>query len=808
MNRKTGFAAAMLAVAFAGCSSDAPDPVDEEDPAVEVLPRPSKSGTIDLNPDDSLVAMTNPEGGSVSIFRATDDVRTAIVPTGKEPSSLVFHPDGKTLFVANRADATVVRIINVDGTPEVKERVDVGSEPTGLALSPTGAKLFVAEFAEGRVSVIDTKTMTVVGTIDAPKNPRALAITNDGDEDDGDELLVVPEFYGEPVPGKEARDDGRVGRIRIYEVGTLAPKTPILLQPIDSGFAPDGSPDGTPTTMTSPNQLYSVAIRAGKAYVTSVSASPERPIKFNTNVQPVVYVADLATSTELRSNVGTVNLAVKVRAKIPATGTRFFLADMVDIAFFGQSDGEVAYTVARGADVIQRIIFNEALGTDIGGQRVQIDVFGAPAGSAQGCKNPIGAVAGHQASKMFVNCWVTRQLGVINLSDQLLVKTVESTPQPTDEEAVINDGRRVYFTGRARWSREAWNSCASCHPDGLSDNVTWIFGTGPRQTTSMDGSFSKGPGEQKQRVFNWTAVNDELHDFERNTRDTAAGLGAITSAIAGGTCGNLAEEVRDPAELLAATQLGEPVKELQDRQINCTRDWEKMEKWVRTIRPPRAPRTLDAASVQRGAKLFSTDTSANNGNCVKCHGGPGWTASRRFYTPEGGATGRNAQLLTEAFARPALWPVEWNAHSVQIAAQPAGVDPGFAGPVPVAQVACVLRNVFTFGVPGDVTATDALEQRAAPFGTTPSFRAQGAGGYNIPSLYGLSVGAPYLHHGQAPTLLALLEDSAWSAHLKAGNPNFAPSAGERQDLMNYLLSIDATTPEQRLPDGFDGCPLN
>ena len=74
----------------------------------------------------------------------------------------------------------------------------------------------------------------------------------------------------------------------------------ISLAPIDSGFHLGGIAEN-PTLMTSPNQLYSVAIRAGKAYVTSVSASPERPIKFNTNVQPVVYVADLATSTELRS---------------------------------------------------------------------------------------------------------------------------------------------------------------------------------------------------------------------------------------------------------------------------------------------------------------------------------------------------------------------------------------------------------------------------------------------------------------------------------------------------------------------------
>jgi YVTN family beta-propeller protein len=719
-----------LVLAFAtlgGCTGD--------DGGGAILARPSKSGTIDITADDGFVAMVNPEDDSVSVFRVADDVRVARITTGDEPSAVVFHPDGKTFFVANRAAANVVRVSNFDAAAPQLTPVDVGSEPVGLALSPTGAKLFVAEFAEGRISVIDTKTMQVVGTIESPERPRALAVTNNLDANDADELLIVPEFYGEPVAGKEAKDDGRTGRIRIYEVGSLQPRTPILLSPLDSGFAPDGSPEGTPTVKTSPNALYSVAIRAGRVYVTSVSASPERPIKFNTNVQPVVYVGNLADSTENLTNVGTTNLARLVKARIPS-GPRFFLADLVDLVFFGSSDGNVAYAVSRGGDVIQRVVYDDAAGVQIGSpQNVQIDLL------PSGCKNPTGAVAGHKIARLYVNCWVTRNLAIINLGDQVVASVVESTPAAVNEDAEINEGRRFYFTGRGRWSNEAWNSCASCHPDGLSDNITWIFGTGPRQTTSMDGSFSHGLGQQKRRVFNWTAVNDEMDDFERNTRDTAGGLGAITAAKAGGTCGVLADEVRDPELLPATTQLADPVRELQDRNINCTKDWEKIDKWVATIRPPRGLKTLDAAAVQRGAQLFSADPlAANAGGCVKCHGGPGWTASRRFYEPQGGDTGRNKRLTAAAFVAPDLWPDDWNKHTLQIAAQPPGVDPGFAGAIPVAQVACVLRNVGTFGIFQDAAGTDALEQRAAPFGVAPdtSFRAQGAGGYNVPSLYGLS----------------------------------------------------------------------
>ncbi|MCA9839398.1 MAG: hypothetical protein KC422_20985, partial [Trueperaceae bacterium] len=91
-------------------------------------------------------------------------------------------------------------------------------------------------------------------------------------------------------------------------------------------------------------------------------------------------------------------------------------------------------------------------------------------------------------------------------------------------------------------------------------------------------------------------------------------------------------------------------------------------------------------------------------------------------------------------------------------------------------------------------------------------RAQGEfAGYNIPSLYGLQAGAPYLHHGQAATLEELLDPAGpWTAHLQAGNPNFAAfldTPAKLTDLVNFLLSIDASTTEFAVPGGADKCPV-
>ncbi|HJQ84518.1 MAG TPA: YncE family protein [Candidatus Binatia bacterium] len=780
---------------------------------VALLTRPSKSGTIAITEDEELVVMVNPDDDSISVFRTADNIRVGKITTGDEPSAVVLAADSTTAFVANRAGATVVRVRGIDGTtPTVSTPIAVGSEPTGLALSPTGRRLYVAEFAEGRVSVIDTTTLAVVGSIDGPENPHAVAVTNDGDADDDDELIVVPEFFGEPNANGEAKDTGRTGRVRLYRTNDLGAETAITFSAKDSGF-PAGGVGSNPTIMTSPNQLWSAAIRDGRIYVPSVSASPEGPPRFDNNVFAFVWVGDLDAKTEVNTPDGSTNLTRRVVDSFTAPPARFVLGDIVDMDFI--PDSNVSYVVSRGADCVQRVTWGDS-GVTLGSATTrQINVIGnATIGN---CFAPTGIALKSDATRAYVNCWVSRRLGVIDLTTQALSTTVESSPQPGDALGLsVQRGKRFYNTGRGRWSfaggtgagglqgpggngtvgGEGWSSCATCHPDGLTDNITWVFATGPRQTVSQDGSFSHG-AIRKQRVFNHTGIFDEHHDFEGNTRGVSGGLGAITTGASPADCMSLTTET----QVTLQANLGTPMKEVADdpAQALCGHeDWDDIDNFVQTIRPPGRIRTADAASVANGRALFQT------GGCQQCHGGPGWTLSRRFFTP---SSATNATLASTAFTAPGVWVATWsygprNQISVQpiIPADPTG--PAEGSTIAPAQVACVLRNVGTFGVPGDTTATDALEKKA------DTTRAQGRGGYNVPSLYGLALGRPYFHHGQAETLGALFTSSAYDFHTNAGNANFSLTLGadEVTDLTNFLLSIDADEPEIAPPANFDGCP--
>src|SRR6185295_13987461 len=95
-----------------------------------------------------------------------------------------------------------------------------------------------------------------------------------------------------------------------------------------------------------------------------------------------------------------------------------------------------------------------------------------------------------------------------------------------------------------------------------------------------------------------------------------------------------------------------PLKELADDggQALCGhKDWDDVDNFVRSIQPPKA-KVADTAQIDRGRQLFV------DGGCAKCHGGEGWTVSRRAFTPS--AT-TNDQLAQTPFQRPGFFPQTW-----------------------------------------------------------------------------------------------------------------------------------------------------
>ncbi|HEY1236632.1 MAG TPA: c-type cytochrome, partial [Candidatus Binatia bacterium] len=316
---------------------------------------------------------------------------------------------------------------------------------------------------------------------------------------------------------------------------------------------------------------------------------------------------------------------------------------------------------------------------------------------------------------------------------------------------------------RGKQSQDAWSSCGSCHPDGLADGATWIFGTGPRQTIPLDGMFSKQNPED-QRLLNWSAIRGSDTDFNANSRATQGGCGFASALING----------KDPPDPCTNNNMLTPVNPaVYDHGIvqGASDALDAQTLWIfAAVRPLHQPQPNNLAA---GAAVFAA-------NCASCHGGAKWTKSQIFHRDNPAAVAQNGATLDPGVTRLAPAP--------PVAATPANELFSFT---------CNDLTIKYLEKVGTFDLNNPLEIRD----NTAASTAFGVNGFNVPSLLSINYHAPYLHLGQAQSL-----DAVFPLHgLGPDGEEFPPkttiqtqlTAQQRADLLVFLKSIDGTTPHFR-----------
>ena len=377
-------------------------------------------------------------------------------------------------------------------------------------------------------------------------------------------------FYAQLRAGKTSLEkkvrtiSARVGVVGIA-ASTLTPlggTNPVKLGPLaDTGFNSNGRllprqvpnvPSANPqtfltTTGAFPNQLAAIALHPtlGKAYVVSTGASPNGPLRFNSMAQGLgvgvrhVHASRGHVRTERPDGpqAGALNLNQGVNlATMPAP--RFFFTNPVAMTW--RPNGSDAWVVIQNSDVVVRLTVDGSGIPTINAPRVagpsstvRVDLQDVGSGFIAG-KAPNGIVINSNGTLAHVSNFISRSVTTIDISNPtapIIVDTARSSELPAagTPAATVQLGAELFFTGRgpeSRMSFESWGGCIVCHPSGRSDNITWMFETGPRQTINLDGMFAK-VGPPSQRALNWSAVRDENHDFELNTRGIFGGQGLI-----------------------------------------------------------------------------------------------------------------------------------------------------------------------------------------------------------------------------------------------------------------------------------------
>jgi hypothetical protein len=891
----------------------------------------TNGGAVALSYDERVAVVTNRSAGIVTVLSLKPErglkhlvARTTVIAVGadSEPWAAVVGADDDTAYVVLRKAQKVIRIDDLRSNPVVAaDSVSVGSEPMGMAISPTGKILFVANWGEGTISKIDTDKFEYRASTDLNQSlldkhllgegltsrpglahPRALTISDNGDQNDEDEMLYATEFFSQPME-KRLRDIGDVDNNReglVYSVSLDGgqPGPTMEISPVaDTGF-PDSK--GMPTSCF-PNQLYAAAVDNDRLYVTAMCTSPRGPLdkdgdntdNFKTLLHPAVFAIDTKTKEELpeQGRLLTKVLQGFYEADAEIADVRMPLIPN-DIRFrTGKNGVREAYVLALGADAVFRLSY-DAEGTlqNVGSEHHRF------LGPLPERGYSVGVAVTQRSSPAFGLALsdVSQELSVIDLGlEEVLAERLPMTADDAQAAAVrespANEGRGLFAAGLGVWSfkGQAWSSCESCHPGGLSDGVAWYFARGPRRTLSTANTYQKGVAEgqeQGRRLLLWGANVDEVHDVEGIVRTVSGGAGAlvwqytptnatsndcrivydgktIPDQAAAGLCN------RAKSTTVLRNGLNNSLSPIVNG-IGCAPsdgtcdsslidDWNRIDAFIRSLRVPRPPSQLDDTHIREGRRLFQ------EGGCAGCHGGPQWTVSTLFYEPgdqQNGkapvaATGtlpaadvklalgllrRDRYSVGNAYAElnpPAKnstatdCPANTSCTTYRVGAADSsdttalqllyGMVPTTSDSLAAAakgaggdQLRCALRNVGTFP-PLPLVMDEFDFKGVAPQGQPPPVEyradmtlAQGKDGFSVPSLFGLAVGAPYFHAGNARTLEEAFDETFAKHHrieALGATSSFLTGESDRQYLIEFLLSLDEATQTETVPGELDFC---
>jgi YVTN family beta-propeller protein len=773
---------------------------------------PGRSTSIALTSDETRVVVVNRLANSVSIIQVKNkngkDVSTKLaeIPVGEDPRCVAVHPSNRAAYVTNAISGTVSVVSLVQN--RVVQEIKVGTEPRGCALTADGSLLYVANLTEGTVSIIVTsdplKPMPD-GAVQVGGRPWAVAVTDKGTGNISDDTVFVTEIFAELNPdfsdpsfdgNGEARDLGKQGVVHAFPAGNGNPTiTEITLKPLaNSGFTanriapnnfcgaaahspifcPDPDDINDPINTADPqgvfpNQLTSGLIRGNRLYLPNIGSQPEPPEFFNVNVQALVYNVDINALSEVPAEHVNLNNQIKVEtAQPPPSLDRTFGNDLV--AIDGNAAGDRFVIVSRGGNQIFRATL------DASGQ---LNILNAGKTGVdcrlQTGNLPTGVAIRKDGTRAYADNEVNFSVTSMDTDNCLTLQLDISSSDPPAPGSLAHNslvGNLAFFTAlgipdngfqgtdirsiiprnfRDKASKDAWSSCGSCHLDGLVDGTTHIFGTGPRQTRSLDGMFSK-QNPDDQALLNWSAVRGSNTDFNNNSRVNQGGCGFASDVFDPDQCFTKVNNMPPGMNTIAnpaiydhgITQGGSDALDAQTL-------------WIFTaVRPLLQPQPADTSA---GRAVFGQF-------CASCHGGVKWTKSEIFHRDNPAATMQNG---------PALDPGVMNTNNEFKSFTCNGLTFNY------------LEKVGTFDPTNPIEIRD----------NATAAIALGADGFNVPTLLSINFSAPYLHRGQAQTL----EDVFPLHGLGPDGQDFPPtttiatelSAQQQADLLVFLKSIDGTT---------------
>ena len=445
----------------------------------------------------------------------------ATLPLEGRPAQILFLPDGR-LVVALR-DKSQLEVVEPteQGGVEARCVVNTDTEPYGLALMPNDSALLVTHGWGRSLVAFDPKTPSLARTFDValPREPRSIVVSDDG----------AHAFVSHSVGGAVTVVDLGVHRV----ASTPTHMTDDLMKKANKSgarmFSSFGFRSGREGASCQGFTLAKTEAPVARILAPQVLVDPgdtrQQTSGYGSSESDQAEVSDVAVLDAVTGDVMPTsleplnsNLVRSMRASdehsheeclLPRASTFDAKTQSLLVACFG----------------IDSIVAFDGLATSpIRAEKRRWSVAAGPTG-----------IAIDQAKHRAV-VWSQFDHSISKFSldgPELVDEKLNKQPKP-ERIAVASDPKhqltlsfalgRILFhsVGDTRISHDG-RACASCHPDGRDDAITWATPNGPRRSISLAGRIAA------TAPFSWTGSEHELKEHMTVTFERLKGAGGLKS---------------------------------------------------------------------------------------------------------------------------------------------------------------------------------------------------------------------------------------------------------------------------------------
>lgn len=468
-----------VAIALAACGHDpgaASDAATADTPTDTALPAVATGHSSTIAVDGTTVYVVNPDADSVSMVNTVTGTVTEL-PLGPTPvvdANGNYTPAvmpralfllGTHLYVTGQRSGTLYDIALTRG--EVRS-APACAEPVGVVADD--AAVYVACSADLAVERFDRASLAVTASVQLSSQPWALGWTSDG-------TLAATLFHGGVV---------RIG----FGEAPAAWTVPAVANRGDARIA-HGEPRGFYDVVARPHSTETWVVHQLLG-----TDTPQPALDFERTAFPAITVFDHDVPTTLSTDAQDV------------PGIDGQIGDVVSgpraLAF--TSDGELALIVDENSEDVLAMTAGRVEATLLRPLPGHM-----PEGIAIAADDSVAYIDERNTHDVVV-MKITRTPAV-SLAVDRVIPRLASDPMPADLRA----GQRLFYSANSDQlpiTRNHWIACATCHMEGRSDQVTWTFAQGPRDTpTNAGGTLGTGflfrTADRRTVADYWHTINLE-----------------------------------------------------------------------------------------------------------------------------------------------------------------------------------------------------------------------------------------------------------------------------------------------------------